>query len=53
MASSKLQNPKPGETPIPKLQTLSGSAKGHPRTIRDWNLELGICLGFGVWSFEF
>jgi hypothetical protein len=53
MVKSKTQNPKPKEIPSPKLPTLSGSANGHPGTGRDWDLELGVCLGFGVWSLEF
>ena len=45
----KIPNPKtqiPNKFQFPKLQIPMGVGP-------DWNLELGVCLGFGIWDLDF
>ena len=59
--NSKFQNPNPKQIPKPNLQIPKHSGSrltNGPETKRAaerpvWNLEFGICLGFGFWNLGF
>jgi hypothetical protein len=45
---SKTQNPNKFQIPRPQFQTLPDFYQQET----DWNLEFGICLGFGIWNLR-